>query len=835
MNMKKSVLLSVFCLVWVSGCRLLPDSRPQVTVPVSAVGTLSTTGLDVAFINSLGVLGTIQNSSARRLVFQHEWRDAPSMTMISMGMASAGAVDPLLRAVPGLDLAPVETDFAVCDSRVVAGVQQQVPPNADGKWSSVEVGGPNGALLINRIKGEVGGVTITPVNGVGTSLSNTFNLSVNLSSLSIGLGVHNRGADDAPDGYHVDIASAVISCTAAIRREASFSFPNGMSTCGEQNVACVPGSVVLNITRPTSNLPQALNDAALLVWGFAGERAITEILENGVVLHFENFSATGLGFTSSGVLALRGASTVMPDGTSACSPNAIAPPPVPPTRGLVQTHSYDGHGETRSTDGYVRSFTLRPFMSTEFSNADRSSIYSLVRDARLYPSDAVTQMFGAEFPPIRQFDVARLTTHLRADRLDSNCWAKATSVNDLLKEGPVPVFGRFDGRFLKGGSIAKLGLREFRYSTLTQATPSEVDAAMNGLGMSCGDCTGYWRMDGIVGAPDYPTTWPMPDDGAPFDFDVPPYLGQLWFHEDPSARLNRLLACDDKFHEVKDEVVIALPQVRLFDSLFDSERENSMGYAVKGSNSFAEERTFTYQGQTNRMIVMQEDCWARGATSCWESDLLASDAFTVAAYGGASGTTIPRLGVRAAVRANSVASYGVGAGSPWGFFDRSQLDVFSAVPAEYAQAGVTSTAWDWRGHLQVDWAHDSAFPAPSAQSRSTGLWHDAAQPTDWWGVSGSTYFTHLQPSDPPDDLIAYRPSFQTDRLLLRRRAATERSFCVAEGNLMATMDQIRFQNQRTTREVFVPANEIFPANANGQVQVIGTSTSSGTTGAYFNH
>jgi len=823
MHMKR-LAVSAVCIWFVSGCRMLPDKPPMVTIPAAGVSTLTTTGIPMPEVTTTA-LSLIRPTDAGSIVFQHEWRDAPSMTMVSMGRGLTSSIDAPLRGLIS-SLSPLETEFAVCDSQVVAGVQQQIPPNADGKWDPVVLDG--GSFLLNRIKGELGSISITPGSGDGTpALVPTFDLSVTVSKLSLGLGLRYQGAPyDAPDGYHVDVASAAISCTARITHEVIFNFQTmAPSPCGEQRIACVPGTVVLNVTRPTSNLPPTLNDVLNMGWNLVGERAIRETLESGVVLHFEHFAASALGFTSGGTLLLQGTSTMTDAGTSVCSPNALVPPQIPPTRGLVQVHSYNGVGETRSVDGYVRGFTVRPNLTTTFTGAlpDAGTITkTLVAGARLYPGDQV-QMFGSEFASIDQFDVKNLTTGLSADRIDSACWTKQTVVNDIIKFVPNPVFGRFEGTFLKSETIAKaVGTREFRVSSVSQADPREVQLAMKGLGLGCGACTGYWRVDGVLGPKNYPTTWPPPSTD-PFDFDVPPYMGQLWFHDDPTRTINDRLPCLIGIHPVKDEVVIALPQVRLFDSLFDSARVNSMGYAPKGNTATASEATFTYQNNTHRTVVLQKDCWNRRVSPCWESQLPSPDKYTLAALG-RSGTTIARLDPRDAIRAGSVATYGVGGGVPWGFFDRSQIDLYSSVPAEYAQAGVTTTAWDWRGRVRADWQHDSAFPAPgSAQSLLT---HDWASGSDWWGVA---YF------DPAEGLVPYRANFSSDRVMLRRRVGSERSFCTSEDTLSVMLEEIRFRNMTRGGEARVPASEMFPIPAGTSAQVSGGNYMLGSMNAFFLH
>lgn len=817
MNLRRVLMLSACCVVFASSCRLLPDNRPMVTLPVSAVNTLTTSGVPVAIVDSQ-VLSTVFDSStgAGRVVFQHEWRDAPSMTMVSIGNGTAATADVLLRTMAGLQ-SPLESDLAICDSRVVGGVQQQLPPNADGKWSSVEIPMGDRPLLVNRIKGELTGISIVPTNGDGSTLGTTFQLDVSLMALSVGLGIQNRPGWNAPDGYHLDIASVGLSCTAAIRPHVT----SPPSACGEHSIGCLPGTVVLNIAQPTSNLPAEMDDVIGFAWDLVGEQAITELLENGVVLHFENFAATGLGFDTTGTLLLTGASSVLPDGTSFCSPNALVPPTVPPTRGLVQTHAYDGYGEVRSVDGFVKGFTLRPFMTADFVDEQHGVTRSIRRDQRLYPSDDVTTKYAAEFPRIDQFNVSRLNTRLRADRYNSSCWTRDTTVNDFGRGFPPIALVLFEGKFRRPAEISKFLTRKFRYTSVAPVPPDEVREAMAMLGQTCpGECTGYWRVEGVMGSANYPAPWPPLNDDLPFGFDVPPYLGQFWFGDDPTRRLNEVSGCDMSIHIPNNEVVIARPEVRLFDSLFDSARVNSMAYAPKGNTRFATEGTFTYQNKTHRRITMESDCWTVGPTACWESQMPAPDRFTVGAYDGSSGTTMPRERVRDAVRGPSVYSYGIGTAAPWGFFDRSQIDLYSSVPVEYSQAGLTTAAWDWRGSVKVDWAHVGPFPAPNGSSE-----HAAAGTASWWGVDNYAF----------PDLIAYRADFSRDQLMVRRRNGTDRSFCVSEDNLTATMERVWFKNWDHSHEAHVPATEIFAPNGTGRVQVIGSGYSTGPANAYFNH
>ncbi len=817
-------LLVVSAVVFASGCRVGVD-LPVVTLPPTVAQTLSQ-GLPLQLVNPL-IPSTVKDDNPNRVVFQHEWRDAPSMTTISLGLATTEQADIWARSV---GVAPLETDLAVCDSRVIAGVQEQLPPNADGKWNSVPLPVLGGDLVMNRIKGELASISIVPMNGSGSTLGRTFTVTAVVTGLSVGLGLRNQGSLSAPDGYFINVPRVTIVCNAQIVTAVDASL--NPTPCGEQFISCLQGETAVMVENPdfpahpvVSNLPTTISWLLQPAMDLVGVPSLIGILEKGILLHFEHFAATGLGFDSNGALLLTGSPSVAEDGTSFCSPNALVPPQIPPTRGLVQTHAYDGHGEVRSRDGFVKTFTLRPYMAASFTDARTTVTKDLLLNTRLQPNEAVMSRYGKQLSPIGQFDVSYLTTVLRADRLNSTCWTRDTSVRDFSLVLPRLAFVLFEGQLRRPAEVEKFASRKFRFAKVARAEPGEVRKAMGRLGLSCGECTGYWRMDGVLGAPDFPTTWPIPDDDSPFDFDVPPYLGQWWFEQNPTEWINSLTACDRNIHVANDEVVTVLPEVRLFDTMFDSSRVNSMGYAARGNTAKATEATFTYQGNTHRRIILQKDCWADPRAACWSSQLPAPARFTVGAASGASGTTIPRAGVRQTVRANNVAAYGAGAAIPWGFFDRSMLDLYSSVPQEYRDANVTTSSWDWRGNVRVDWRHDPAtFRAPAdldSNAIGAGLKHEGV--SDWWGTK-----THILR---PDDLIPYRPDFSKDQLMVRRRIATDRSFCISEDALTATIDEVEVKSVNPSVSVKVPANRIFAPNGTGQVQVTGSGYSTGPASA----
>jgi hypothetical protein len=606
--------------------------------------------------------------------------------------------------------------------------------------------------------------------------------------------------------------------------------PQATAACGDQVIACTPGMTTVAISGLTTTGLGAIPE---IVWAldeadfqaFAGV-----VLQSGLQLHFNNWAVTSLGAMPGSQLILRGTSTLMPDGTSACSPTTPPLPPEPPTRGLITTRTRRGHGELYTRDGWVKPFFVEAELSTDFHSGSDS--IPLVSEQWLPVAlDNAIDNLGREFPPIRQFDVAAAQTRLKANIRQTDCWRKEATVQTLLKL-PHQQVATWGGRALKEGEFEGWGERRIQLQRVLAIDPPELRKAMKTFGLDCGSCEGWSRIQAEImdrkdrpfGPPETFPDLPMMEPG-PWSLEVfieanlnalEPYLSPFQKCAEEGG---------EKLRQVAGQRIYSMPRVEVFDTMFDSARVESGSYKEVGQPgdhaAWSLEASYRSGVHTFKVVQLLEACLGH-RDACWESALVAPASGFVWVDAATSNTNIPRAALTTAMSGGTVPAYGSRNRAVQGYFDRSRVELYTAIPQIYVDSGVSAAGFDYRGGSMLDWRHDSAFPEPD-EVRGDWVFRHTDGAFDGW----------LDPHGPgnrrPSAYTAYRADWETDAVRVSRGANPEGlSYCALPENLSIDLDTIGFTGAGLAIEKLVPANAIFQ-NATSPVSVVNINSRWGRT------
>ena len=353
-------------------------SGPASTVPGPG-GTALASGV-ISMQDLEKVLAPIRPASP--VSFQYEWRRAPGMVMLAMPQGAADQATPWIGTINGFleegtKLSPLETDLAFCARDEAWGQVWPIATVPEYKPLSIPLGDAGIVMEIDQLRGQLVDLTILPddLNGGTPTLVlpsgdiASFNVSLQLQNLHAQLRIK-----DVPTFGTFEITAGLDSlqanCVATLTPAPASAMPAGQAICGDQVFACVPAS-----TTVTLGVLSTIGHAQIpdLVWLNSREELETFVsgaLMVGLQLHFNNWAVQSLGARpNTSEFSLRGTSTLLPDGTSVCSPTVPPSPPEPPTRGLVSTRTRRGHGELYSSDGWVKPFFIEGELSAAFMTA----------------------------------------------------------------------------------------------------------------------------------------------------------------------------------------------------------------------------------------------------------------------------------------------------------------------------------------------------------------------------------------------------------------------------------------------------------------------------------
>lgn len=811
--MRKSVWW-LSSMVVLAGCEIIPNEPVRVTLPPLVGPLLNTSGIPVGRLNTL-VLSKVSDQPNGTVEFWQEWQHAPAMTAVSLGRDVVANVDDDLRSmVPGLS--PLERDFAICKKVTVNGEEQPLPTAAN--YAPLDLGDGTSVL---RVKGSLTGVSIVPdahsasspafatmMLADGTRESASFDISVSAANLAVVI-VWN-GTE-----YTTTVGNVSMSCKATIADAQGVV----ARQCGEKLVRCAANTSV-SISGFMSDIPLVLT-----LWPSAAPRindAIVGLLSRGMVLHFDNFFSGALTFTDSGSgpwLHMQGSSTVI-NNHSMCSPVLPPPPPQPPTRELLNVNAYVGHGEDVSQNGYVRKFDLFPVVGSDvLDTADHRNL--LMEKQLLLPAEKGFHTFGKEGVPYEQFMVGKVETYARLRKeYPSSCWVKPTLFADFIRDDWQVATMLGDQMIARlSDDMAKQSLT---MQSIEDASPEEVAAALKALKRDCGACQGWSRVRGFAlpkDATEYPIADPFDGSGRPLPWDVsifvpevPERLVELFGPQlrcaDASGKLDPEA---EKAYKV-GEVVHANPMIAMYGVMFDSSVVGSSAYSnqlLKGSRW-----NFAYGTRTETAIAMTSACtFPNGSDEsieCWRGQIAAPARGQVKVVDAWSGTANPRMSVRSAVQNSAIPALGDRTAAVQGNFDRSAVDVFTAVPSDYVRAGISQGGFDFRGTVQLDWGHDNSdFNEPN------GVAHVDANRGDWLdrdtGVGGTwgSFFA----------------DWSRDSITLRRRQAETFSYCTLPADLTIGVKRLSFSAGGLSSNRTVDASALFSVSGQPSSAVVRANNS----------
>lgn len=815
---------------------------PTITLPREAISMMRTPGFPVGIVDSQ-VLATIQpDAGASHVRFWWEFEQAPGMLMVNGSQTFAARVDGLLAPVLGEALPPIETDFAVCSSHIPDGGHEPEPiqtapsypllpiVEADAGVSIPGLGLLLGPLEVGlaRVSGDVTSLRIVPPDTSVTTTS--FVLAASMRGLSATVHTNHFGATTLT--LNVDV-----TCTASI------GAPTG--PCGEVVVSCL--SPVVNVSILASSVQLG---AGKLVLEAVAADFLRTMLMRGVNLHFENLVGTSLAFTGQGALSFL---VLTGTPTTACSP-VPGPDPVPaPTRALTRLWGSLGRGELVGEFGDVIPFELVPEVKLEWvADSVRKDLLGWTQ-VEPPPAGSPYRTWGTELPAASGIGPANLSgieakAHV-VRRIPRNCFQRPMSFQ-LLEELVPDRSGRL--MFLSAEPLGEKSLMHeppeelrgvaMQLHYIEEAIfESEVEPMLTQLdgpvcpGPNCPDtcpeCKTWSRVDFTLQPPDG-FEWPP---GGIKQWDV-----SVWMRvpaPELRQRFEPQLECGyaQPVQRIVGERIFSVPSVVFHPFMLDSVEFQSAP-RVRGGKEFGFRGSNTGAGGATRFLlniaptvesvaVRFDTCHGRDegaphpSQPCWVEALTLPEPGKVWVSSGFSGTSAARTSLDAVFDAAAPGPLGQRTVSVHGLLDRTSVQLYTAVPSAYRQAGVTTADFDFRGQANVDWRHD---------------------PSIGFGPPGGED-AHLQVSRRPSwDLekrnsVEYFSDWASDWVQVRGRPQTPASYCALPWSRFATPLGFKFSaGGRTTESAEVPAAQILSSgqvDGNGLFRVGLTGSASGSTAA----
>jgi len=447
--------------------------------------------------------------------------------------------------------------------------------------------------------------------------------------------------------------------------------------------------------------------------------------------------------------------------------------------------------------------------------------------------DSAVDNLGREFPPIADFDVSHAQTRLAAAVRHSDCWQREATLESLAGI-PFKFLAAWRGQWHEVQDFGKIAAHRMRIVGLDVVKPEELELASKSAGLDCGQCEGWSRIQADVMDRDDrpfgpPSTFPdAPMNPAPWRIDI-------FIEATPDALepwLGRFMKCAedgaDKFRRVAGERIYSMPTVELGVIMFDSAAVESgkyVEYPSMGAHSqWSVEGSYTVGNKRNKTVQLLEACLGQ-PQPCWEGRVESPPIGFVWVDGATSGTTMPRMSLSTSIGTGAVAAYGARSRAVQGYFDRSWVELYTAIPQIYVDTGVSAPGFDYRGGSELDWRHDSDFPEPDGVRIDSVFRHTDSPFSDWLNP-------HAPSSRRPASYTAYRADWTTDTLRLARRSHAEQSYCALPEQLSAVVDTIGFSGAcaGVAGDRSVQANVVFPDLA-AQVIVVGSNWRWGSTAA----
>ena len=555
------------------------------------------------------------------------------------------------------------------------------------------------------------------------------------------------------------------------------------------------------------------------------EAVINIGLSLGVKLHFQNFAATSLGFSPGllgPMLQLSGQSTLMPDGTSVCSPVPPPEPPSAPTRALSRTTATWGRGEYLGTRGDVLPFDLIPEEDVELdTSGGLPGQFMVVKNAELKGTNTI----GVEAPPLKslftgtdqekkvEFVPYSMSTRLRVVERVGKCWVKPVPTPQFLElvegsnhivralfvgqemlankemlDGKQMVSGELPGA-LKDGHLQFADIRAADFE-------KEIYPLMKEGGLSCAEgCGDAWSRIQVFGIPKGPF-----EDGDP---RLAPIEIIVWLDRD-AREIREIfrpsLECGyaELYQEIRKDVPprrYSDPRVTLnpykIDSI-DLPSINLTALDTRGKHRRA--IVWTPDGAAVE-ITLTDQCQA--LDSCWTESVMLPPSGEVSVTQGFSDTTVPR----GAIRSSTPAAFGSRTVAAQGLFDRSGVAVFTDVPRVYRDIGLTTKYSDYRGTRYFDWNHTAtgAFAAPGGATAHVRLGKDA------WNAVRRPFFAN----------------WKTDIVTLSHRATYPMSYCTLLENMNGVPMELKFTHGGLASPILVSPSQVFtsPPGPNGDYRL----------------
>lgn len=387
---------------------------------------------------------------------------------------------------------------------------------------------------------------------------------------------------------------------------------------------------------------------------------------------------------------------------------------------------------------------------------------------------------------------------------------------------------------LKGLAMQVVKIEEADFESEVERMLTELDGPLcpgpNCLD-TCSDCKVWSRVDFVLQPPDG-FEWPP---GGINQWDV-----SVWMRV-PARELREhfgpQLECGyaQPAQRIVGERIFSVPSAVFYPFMLDSVEFESaphvranwdQGFLGPNKGAGGVNRFLLNTSATVSSLAVRFDtCRAREESdphptlACWAEPLKLPETGKVWLSSGFSGTSAPRTSLDAVFDAAAPGPLGQRTASVHGLLDRMSVQLYTAVPAAYRQAGLTSADFDFRGQVNVDWRHD---------------------PTIGFGPPGGEE-THLQVFRRPswklsDDRVqSYFSDWASDRVQVRGRLQSPASYCVLPSSRFATPLGFMFSaGGRTTKSTEVPAAQVLSTgdvDANGLFRVGLNGSAAGSTAA----
>lgn len=822
---------------------------PWVTVPVPAVQALASDSIVMEDLEQQ-LFSKISEDPGRDITFSQEYQFGPELTLFSVNGTAIENLEATLNDVAPDAIPPLENDIAMC--KKVPTASGYVPVPTASSYPMVPLVAEfdralpdGGSVFMNfgemaRFSGRLTQVSIVPDDaGVGqlqtfadgTSGVTSFRMTAQVRDLQLFL-------FQSPTTPLFNTVEGVnVTCAGRIRPAAPPPNYTG-GGCGDVNLHCE--APVVDVFGVVTSLPFPIFMGPLgnQAVEFVAEGIIRGILERGINLHFNNFAALGLVFTGTSPntkLSLRGASSVLPDGTSRCSDVATPEPPLAPTRTLARLHTDQGSGYAVSNLGNVMPFQLIPEVEVKVDTTMNDlTIHEL--EPVPPPSNGVYTNLGAQGPhlyarnrdyPGIAFNPEGFKTRVRLKKhVAKNCWLEPVGqdkLNELFIESNTIVKSA-KGKGLAMGSPPELFAAEL--IIMEEVVPvkfeEEVAPLLEQLEMDPSNFGSRpWTRMTLTAAPaPRPRDEPFPRGGGDRPWEVVIWLDRE--HFEVRERFWPTLECGEAqpYQVQVSETRKTNPGVTYYPFMVDS-MDVPSGTLVETTPNTGSLRTFSSGLGSAAHLVLGSQCQV-SASPCWTGELQLQIVPAYVEAVGHSGTTMPRFPVRAI----TASGFGLRNAAVHGVLDRSALAAYTSTPSVYRDIGLTTNLQDYRGRITLDWAHDtSGFPAPGrvdAWGRTTHV--TSSRPN--WAVAGAGF---------EDKFASFAPYFadwQKDDVAFRRHTLDAQSYCVLPEDQVAVPLRVKVRGGGLQAERIFPVQDLFPfpPNAAGEF-VLGENNSAGFDGA----